>query len=80
MKILLGILAAVSALATICIFILFVLVFIAWLQGGINFVFPGLGLVVTAPVILIALFIIGALTLSVTLLLARTIFRKSALR
>lgn len=80
MKILPGILAAFFALATVGVFILLVLVLFAWLgDGGVNFILPGLGLVVTAPTVLIALFIIGIIMLSITMALARTLFRKSPL-
>jgi hypothetical protein len=75
MKYLLGILAVVSALAAVCTFIVFIRVFIAWLGGGFNIVLPGLGLVISAPLILVMLFIVGLIMLALTFLLARMIYK-----
>ena len=75
MKYLLAVLAVFTALATVCCLIAFIWVFIMWLGGGFNIVLPGLGLVISAPPILIALFIIGAVMLALTVLLARMIFK-----
>ena len=82
MKILQGVLAACFGLATIFIFILFVLLLFAMLsgEGGVNIVVPGLGLVIWGALVLVGLFIAGAFTLSVTILLARNLFRKSPLK
>jgi hypothetical protein len=75
MKYFLTIITVVAALATVCILILFISVFIARLNGGFNIVLPGLGLVISAPLILISLFILGAILFSLTILLARMIFK-----
>lgn len=79
MKYLLGILAAVFALATVGVFILFVRVFTAWLEKGVNLLVPGLGLVVSGPIVPAGLFIVGAILLALTMFLARTAFRKPPL-
>ena len=75
MKYFLTILTALCALATVCVFVLFVSVFIMWLRAGFNVVLPGLGLVISAPLILVAIFITGAVLLAITLLLFRTIYK-----
>ena len=69
MRYLLTILTVITALATVCILILFISVFIAWLGGGFNIVLPGLGLVIGAPLVLIVLFLTGAIMFSLTVLL-----------
>lgn len=76
MKYLLAILAVFSALLTLGIFILFISAFVAWLGGGFNVILPGLGLVISGGAVLIGILIIGLIMLSVTVLLARRIFRK----
>ena len=75
MKYVLTILAVFSALATVCIFIAFVRLFIAWLGGGFNIILPGLGLVVSGGLVLIVLLITGIIMLSLTVLLWRTIYK-----
>lgn len=75
MKYLLTIFAVIFSLATVCIFTLFVLVFIAWLNGAGNVLLPGLGLVIAVPLVLILLFIIGIIMLSLTVWLFRMIFK-----
>jgi hypothetical protein len=75
MKYLLTILAVVSVLAAARTFIAFISVFIAWLGGGFNIVLPGLGLVITAPLILVVLFIVGIIMLSLAVLLARMVYK-----
>jgi hypothetical protein len=75
MRYLLTILTVITALATVCILILFISVFIAWLGGGFNIVLPGLGLVIGAPLVLIVLFLTGAIMFSLTVLLFRTIYK-----
>ena len=75
MKYLLGVLAAVSALAAVCIFIAFVYFFIVWLGGNFNIVLPGLGLVISGSVVLAVLFILGLVMLALTILLFRAIYK-----
>ena len=75
MKYLLGILAAVSALATVCFAIAFVYVFILWLGGNFNIILPGLGLVISGSVVLATLFILGLVMLALTILLFRAIYK-----
>ena len=75
MKYLLAILAVFSALATVCILIAFIWVFIMWLGGGFNIVLPGLGLIISGSVVLIALLILGLIMLLLTVMLVRKIFK-----
>jgi hypothetical protein len=75
MKYLLGILAAVSALAAVCFVIAFVYFFIVWLGGNFNIVLPGLGLVISGSVVLAVLFILGLIMLALTILILRTIYK-----
>jgi hypothetical protein len=69
------IITVLTALATVGILILFISVFIARLNGGFNIVLPGPGFVISAPLILVSLFILGAILFSLTILLARTIYK-----
>ena len=75
MKYLLAILAVFSALATVCILIAFIWVFIMWLGGGFNIVLPGLGLIISGSVVLAALFILALVMLALTVLLVRMIYK-----
>jgi hypothetical protein len=75
MKYLLGIFTVLSALATVCILIAFISAFSAWRGGGFNIVLPGLGLVISAPLILITLFLLGLMMSAVTVLLFRTVYK-----
>ena len=75
MKYFLTIFAFLSALATLCILILFIAVFIAWINGGGNVFLPGLGLIIAAPLILAVLFIIGVVMFSLTIFLVRRLYR-----
>ena len=75
MKYFLTIFTLLSALATVCIFIAFIWLFIAWLGGGFNIVLPGLGLVISGGLVLIVLLITGIITLSLAILLWRTIYK-----
>jgi hypothetical protein len=80
MKYLLGIFTALSALATVCILIAFIWVFIMWLGGGFNVVLPGPGLIISGSLVLVALFIVGVSMFLLTVLLARKIFKPLALK
>ena len=75
MRYFLTIFAFISALVTLCILILFISIFGAWMNGGFNVFLPGLGLIISAPLILAVLFIIGIIMFSLTVFLARRIFR-----
>lgn len=70
------ILAVFSALLTLAILVLFVLGFIAWLGGEFNIILPGLGLIISGSLILIALFALGLTMLAITVWLVRTIYKK----
>jgi hypothetical protein len=76
MKALHIILTATFALGALCVLIFGAALFITWLGGGFNVVLPGLGLVVSGGLILIALLVIELVLLPTTLLLARRISRK----
>jgi hypothetical protein len=69
MKFFQTILAVFFALLTLCILLMFGTVFIAWLSGGGNVFLPGLGLVITAPLVLATLLILAIITFAVTLLI-----------
>ncbi|GEM_PF-7114240 len=75
MKYLLGIFTILSALATVCILIAFIWVFMAWLGGGFNIVLPGLGLVISGSFVLAVLLILGLIMLALTVWLARRIYK-----
>lgn len=75
MKYLLKALLAIFVLKSLVILILFILAFVAWLSGGGNVLFPGLGLVVAMSVIVFLLFIMLIISVSITALLARVVFK-----
>lgn len=69
-------LLVISALISFTILLLFVLAFVAWLSGGGNVLFPGLGLIVAMWVIVVLLFIMLVISISVTILLAQVVFKR----
>lgn len=75
MRILLKILFIISALITLIFFALFVMLFISWINGGGNVLFPGLGLIVTISLVVIAFFIMTILSAAITFLLYKFAFR-----
>ena len=76
MKILIKALLVISTLMSLVILLLFVLALAAWLSGGGNVFFPGLGLVVAMSVIVVLLLIMLIISVSVTVLLARVVFKR----
>lgn len=74
MKFLIKTLFVISALISLVVFLLFVLTFVAWLSGGGNVLFPGLGLVVAMGAIVVLLSIMLIISVAVTILLARVVF------
>ena len=76
MKILIKILLVISALISLAIFLLFALALIGWLSGVDNVLFPGLGLVVSMPLVVVLLLIMLIISVSITILLARIAFRR----
>ena len=64
MKILLKMILIISLLKAFIVFLLLIMAIIGWISGVDNVLFPGLGLVVTMPVIIIFLLIIGILLIA----------------
>lgn len=77
MNLLLKIFFGISTLISLVIFALFLLSLIAWIGGGGNILFPGLGLVVAMSLIVILLFIMTIISVSVTFLLYKMTFKKT---
>lgn len=75
MKILLTILTVIFALAALAVLALFLWMFAGSFGGGFNVVLPGPGLIVDGTLVLISLFVLEAILLFITILLARKISR-----
>jgi hypothetical protein len=75
MRYLLGIFTVFSALATVCLLIAFIWLFMVWLGGGFNIVLPGLGLVVSGALVLFTLFFLAVVMFLLTVVLARMIYK-----
>lgn len=60
---------------TLIMFALFVMLLISWVSGGGNVLFPGLGLIVTISMVVIAFFIMTVLSAAITFLLYKFAFR-----
>jgi len=76
MKLLLKTLFIISAIISLTIFALFALSVIAWINGGGDVLFPGLGLIVAMGVIVIALLIMTILSFLITFLIYKFAFKK----
>lgn len=63
--------AVILAAISLGIFILFLIVYSAWLDGGFNVLIPGLGLIVSAPLILAVLAAVEIFTSLLLFLVAR---------
>lgn len=76
MKYFIKALLVISALTSLAILLLFVLALVAWLNGGGNVLLPGVGLIVTMSAIVVMLLIMLIISISITILLARTVFKR----
>ena len=74
MKYFLTTLAVFSALASLFFLTALIYIFVVF-GSGFNVVLPGLGLVISGSVILALLFLLGLVTLALTVLLLRMIYK-----
>lgn len=76
MKYLIKALLIIFALQSLVILILFILALAAWFGGVGNVFFPGLGLVVAMSAVVVLLLIMLIISVAVTVLLARVVFKR----
>lgn len=76
MKILIKALLVISTLISLVIFLFFALALIGWLSDVDNVFFPGLGLVVAMPLVVVSLLIMLIISAFITALLARVVFKR----
>jgi hypothetical protein len=76
MKVLLTFFAIFFGFMTAAIWILFAFEFVAWQNGGGNVLLSGLGVIISAPLVLVVLFITGAVSLVFTIMFDRKIYKR----